>query len=190
MKELIMIIGGIVQSIGVIPYIKEIKQGTTKPNKISWLMWTIAPLIATIAAFSGGVRWSIVPVLMATLIPISIFIASFMNKESYWKIEKFDYICGLLSLITLIFWYITKNPIVAISFAIISDIFAATPTVTKSYKYPETETSTFYVFFLMGILISFIGTKTLDFTSHAFSIYLILLQIVILFSLHHKKLIK
>jgi hypothetical protein len=127
---------------------------------------------------------------MAAIIPISILIASFANKESYWKIENFDYICGGISVLTLILWYLTKNPLVAIGFAILSDIFAATPTVTKSWKYPETETGAFYIFFLLGILISFIGTKTLNFQSHAFSIYLIALQFVILFSLYRNKFIK
>jgi hypothetical protein len=60
-----------------------------------------------------------------------IFLASFVNKKAYWKLEKFDYICGISSALALLLWWLTKEPAIAIVFAIISDAFAAIPTLIK-----------------------------------------------------------
>jgi len=37
-------------------YIRAMLQGKAKPNKVSWIMWSIVPLIAAFAALSDGVR--------------------------------------------------------------------------------------------------------------------------------------
>jgi hypothetical protein len=69
-----------------------------------------------------------------------IFLASFTNKKAYRKLEKIDYICGIFSALALVLWRVTKEPAVATIFAILSDGFAAIPTLRKGWRYPETET--------------------------------------------------
>jgi hypothetical protein len=70
--------------------------------------------------------------------------ASFYNPHAYWKIEKLDYICGIFSLLALLLWVITNEPLVAIIFAIISDILASIPTIIKAWKFPKSETTITY----------------------------------------------
>jgi hypothetical protein len=56
-------------------------------------------------------------------VPLTIFIASFFNKESEWKIGKLDIVCGVLSVLGLVLWLITKVGNVAIFFSIMADLF-------------------------------------------------------------------
>jgi hypothetical protein len=77
--------------------------------------------------------------------PLLVFAISFVNRKSYWKLEKFDYICGACSLLALLLWRITKDPIIAIWFAIASDGSAAIPTIIKSWRYPDTESVEVYI---------------------------------------------
>jgi len=39
---------------GILPYLINTLKGKTKPNKVSWLIWAVAPLIGAAAAFSAG----------------------------------------------------------------------------------------------------------------------------------------
>ncbi|MFA6146145.1 MAG: hypothetical protein WCW66_06735 [Patescibacteria group bacterium] len=190
MLQYLVFVGAAVQLSGVFSYIKETLKGNTKPNKVTWLMWSIAPLIATFAAISSGVRWSVLPVFMAGFCPLLIFIASFVNKNSYWKLEKFDYLCGLCSALALILWGITKEPIIAIVFAIASDLFAGIPTLVKSWKYPETETVTAYITGLFNALTSFAAIKIWNFSSCAFPVYLVIICTSLIFSVYHRKIFK
>lgn len=182
-------VGATVQLVGVISYIKETLKGNTKPNKVTWLLWTIAPLIATFAALADGVRLSVVPVFMAGFGPLLVLLAFFVSKKSYWKLEKFDYLCGLCSLLALVFWGITKEPVIAIIFAIASDAFAATPTLMKSWKYPETETVAAYTTGLFNSLTSFTAIKMWSFAEVAFPVYLVIVNSSLIISVLRKRIL-
>src|SRR5262245_51564538 len=109
----IVFLGVAVQLVGLRSYISGSLRGTTTPNRVTWLMWAIAPLIGVAAAISDGVTWEVVPVLMSGVGPLLIFAASFVNTDSYWKLERFDVWCGVLSVIALVSWGVTRIPEVA-----------------------------------------------------------------------------
>ncbi len=183
----LVFVGAVIQLIGIYPYIKETVRGDTKPNRMSWLMWSLAPLIATAAALTNGVGWAVLPVFMSGFAPLLVFIASFINKNSYWKLERFDYICGACSLLALVLWGITKEPVVAIVFAIASDGFAAVPTLIKSWKYPETETITPFTTGVLNSLTSFAAIKAWTFSAYAFPVYLVFINLSISFAIYRRK---
>lgn len=187
MLEYLVFVGAAVQLAGIYPYIKETVRGDTKPNRVSWLMWSIAPLIATAAAFVNGVGWAVLPVFMSGFGPLLVFIASFVSSKSYWKLERFDFLCGLFSLVALILWGITKEPNIAIVFAILSDGFAAIPTLVKSWKYPETENPMPFTTGVFNSLTSFAAIKIWIFSAYAFPIYLVLINTSIALAIYRRK---
>mgnify|MGYP001576719208 FL=1 len=186
----LVFLGAAVQLIGIWSYIKDTVRGDAKPNRVSWLLWSIAPLIGTAAAISDGVTWEVLPVFMSGFGPLLVFIASFVNKNSYWKLEKFDYWCGASSLLALVLWWVTKIPEVAILFAILSDGLAAVPTLVKSWKYPETENAGPFTAGLFNSLTSFAAVKMWNFSSIAFPIYLVFINISIALAIYRRKIFK
>jgi len=176
MLQYIVLLGAVANLAGGFVYIKETLRGETKPNRVTWLMWAVAPLIATVAGLSDGVRWAVLPVFMSGFVPLLVFVVSFVNPKSYWKLEKFDYICGACSILALVLWGITKEPLVAIFFAIASDGFAAVPTIIKSWKHPDTESVEAYMTGLFNALTSFFALRTFGISELAFPIYLVLVN--------------
>ncbi|EKD25269.1 MAG: hypothetical protein ACD_80C00092G0013 [uncultured bacterium (gcode 4)] len=164
-------------------YLKETIKGNTKPNRVTRLMRAIAPMIATWAALSDGIHRAALPVFMSWFGPFLIFLASFVNKKAYWKLEKFDYICGVSSALALLLWWITKEPVIAIIFAIISDAFAAIPTLIKWWKHPETETVQAFIGGLFSASTAFFALKVFSFTELAFPIYLVVMNILLISSI-------
>lgn len=183
-----MVIGAIAQLLGIYSYIKETLTGNTRPNRITWLLWSIAPLIGVTAAFFDGVSTlALLPVFMAGFGPLLVFIASFINKNSYWKLEKFDYLCGLFSILALILLYFTKQPIIAIIFAVISDALASIPTIIKSYLHPETETLGTYAWSAFTAATSFFAVKMWIPSAVIFPIYLICLNVTLVALVYRKR---
>lgn len=176
MFQYIVLIGAFVQLVGIFFYIRETVRGETKPNRVTWLMWSVAPLIGSVAAFSDGVRWAALPVFMSGFAPLLVFIASFVNSKPYWKLEKFDYFCGVCSILALVLWGITKEPLIAIIFSIASDGFAAVPTIIKSWKHPDSESVEAYTTGLFNSLTSFFALRTFGISELAFPIYLVLVN--------------
>ncbi|MDD5749588.1 MAG: hypothetical protein PHO91_02250 [Patescibacteria group bacterium] len=190
MTQYIVFIGAFVQLAGIYIYVKETIKGNTKPNRVTWLMWSIAPLIATSAALSDGVRLAVLPVFMAGFAPLLVFIVSFANKKSYWRLRTFDYACGTLSILALILWWITKEPVVAIIFALAADFFAAMPTLIKSWKYPETESVEAYSTGVFNSLTSFFALRTFAISEIAFPIYLLILNSSLMLIIYRSRFIK
>jgi len=121
MLEYLVFVAAFATLLATYVYINSMFKGQVKPNRVSWLMWSIAPFIAAAAAISNGVGWPALPVFMSGFSPFLIFTASFVTKKASWKLSSFDYVCGVLSGLALVLWYVTKDPNVAIAFAIASD---------------------------------------------------------------------
>ncbi len=169
----LVIAAGLFNLLTCVSYARDTFLGKTKPNRVTWIMWTVAPLIAAAAAFSKGAGWVALPILMSGLSPAIVLIASFFNPKAYWKLSQLDYLCGACSILAFILWGITQEAAVAILFALLSDLFASLPTVIKAWKHPETESALAYIGGLVNSLAAFLVMQTFDFANLAFPIYLI-----------------
>lgn len=187
MLQYLVIIGAILSLIACFSYIRSMFRGEARPNRISWFMWAIAPFIATAAGLASGVRWAVLPVFMSGFSPFLIFLFSFATKKAYWKLEPFDWICGICSALALILWAITKNADLAILFAILSDGAAAIPTIVKSWTHPETENAFPFLAGLLGAIFAFFAIQTWAFSGYAFPVYLVLVNVIILGAVYRKK---
>jgi hypothetical protein len=187
MFEILVLVAASATLVAALAYIRSMFKGQTKPNRVTWLMWTIAPFTAAFAAFSSGAVWAAVPVLMSGLSPCLILLASFVNKRAYWKLSRFDYACGALSALALVLWYVTANPNVAIVFAIFSDGLAALPTMRKAWRDPQTEFGWLYVVGVFSPLTSFLVAPDWSFAEIAFPAYLVAVNVLLVFSVSKRK---
>jgi hypothetical protein len=189
MLEYLVFVAAVASLFAAAAYIRSMLKGGAKPNRVSWLMWSIAPFIATAAAVSSGVGWAALPVFMSGFSPFLIFTASFVSKQAHWALSSFDYICGLLSGLALIFWYVTADPNVAIVFAMASDGLASIPTLTKSWNHPETEVAWPFLVGVFNAATSFSAITLWAFSAYAFPAYLIAINALLFFSVTQKKLV-
>lgn len=188
MLEYLVIVAAVASLVAAFVYIRSMFVGGTKPNRVSWLMWAIVPLIATAASLSNGVGWAVLPVFMAGFSPFLIFTASFFAKKAYWKLSTFDYFCGALSGLALVMWWVTKEPNVAIVFAIASDALASIPTLTKACTNPETESVWPFIIGVFGAASSLAVATLWIFSEYAFPSYLIIVNIMVLLALYNRQL--
>jgi len=166
--------------IGSYYYIKDTIHGKTRPNRVTWIFWSLAPLVAVYVGYKSGIS---LPLLASTFTagfsPLLIVVASFFNKNSYWRITKFDILCGALSFIAIIIWVVTKNGIISLIFAILADLFAGIPTIIKSWKHSETETAGPYTLGILSQTITLLVIPNLSFQNYAFPLYIILANTII-----------
>ena len=124
---------------GALSYARETVRGRTQPNRVTWLMWTLAPTIAGVAQLSEGVGTGAVLAFSVGLGPFIIFVSTFVSAHAHARLGPFDIGCGVLSLLALMLWLTLDSGTVAIVMSILADGFGALPTVTKSLRAPETE---------------------------------------------------
>ncbi|OGI95086.1 hypothetical protein A3A03_04025 [Candidatus Nomurabacteria bacterium RIFCSPLOWO2_01_FULL_40_18] len=171
-------------------YFKNILYGQTKPNLVSWFLWMLGPFIGVFFQLKAGAGLSVIPVFLAGFGPLVVIVISLLRKNSIWKIGKLDIICGILALLALVFYVFTHNLGISILFAILSDGLAAIPTLTKSWKFPETETASVYAVGIINNILGLLIIKNWVFTIYSFGIYFILINTAIVFCIYHKKIFK
>jgi len=103
--EKFIIFGAVLSFIGQISYLTNTIGGKVKPNKVTWFFWALIPLVAFAAEIKQGVGLVSLMTFMVGFGPLTIFIASFVNKKSYWKIHPLDIFCGFLSVSGLVMWF-------------------------------------------------------------------------------------
>ncbi len=174
----LLIAGSGLQLLGSLYYFWETLAGRIKPNRVTWLLWSAVPFIAVAAELKAGVGWAVLPVFLNGFIPLLVFGASFYNKSAYWRLGIFDYLCGFLSILALALWLISGSAAVAIGFSILADLFAAVPTLIKSWKAPSSESALAYGGTIAGGITGIIGSQSFTFIESGFLVYIVIINTV------------
>lgn len=180
-SENFAILGAVVASLGGLYYLYETIMGKSQPNRVTWLLWGVFPMITFIAQRAQGVEGVVWVTFASSFTPILVFVASFLNKKAYWKSKPTDYFLMIAAIVGIIMWAITDNPNLAIAFALLADLFAAIPTIIKCYQHPESESWIAYGVSSLGLVFSLLAVQSWNFENSAFVIYLVLVNIVMTF---------
>lgn len=167
-----VIIAAAVSSLGSILYLYQTIKGTVQPNRITWILWAVFPMIIFFAQNSQDTGLISIITLSAGVFPLLIVTASLFNKKAYWKTKPFDYACLVLAIIGMILWWLSKDANVAIIFAILADGLAAAPTIKKAYLQPNSESWQAFALATLGFFIGILAIQKWDFANYAFVIYL------------------
>ena len=164
-------LGTAIGAAGALVYLRDTLRGTTQPNRVTWLLWAVAPLLAAAVELSEGVRLQALPTFMVGFMPLLIFIASFHNSAAVWKVRRMDYACGAVSVVGTIVWLATRNGVLAISAAIAADFLAGLPTLVKSWTHPKTETVHSYIGALISMVVLLLTVDQWTFDVVAFPLF-------------------
>jgi len=187
-EHILVIVSVFVSLSGSAAYVFDTLKGKTRPNRVSWFLWAAAPLIGTGAAISSGAdAWATARIFLAGFVPLIVIIVSFVNKQSYWKLTKFDFACGVCSVLALIVWFSADSPVLAILLAAIGDGLASLPTLIKSWKYPETETGWTFVAGFIATLLVLPSIPVWNIQNSAFQIYLLVVNALLVYFIFRKR---
>ena len=164
-------LGTAIGAAGAAVYLRDTLRGTTQPNRVTWLLWALAPLLAAAVEFNEGVGLRALPTFMVGFMPLLIFIGSFHNSASVWKVRRMDYACGAVSVIGTIVWLVTRDGVLAISAAIAADFLAGIPTLMKSWTHPGSETVHSYIGAVISMVILLLTVDHWTFDVVAFPLF-------------------
>ncbi len=182
-----VLLGAFISLLGGLGYLIGTLRGTVQPNRVSWFLWALAPLVAFAAELQEGVGLQSLMTFMVGFLPLVIFLASFANRASAWQLTRFDFVCGVLSLAGIGLWALTRSGDVAIVFSILADALAAVPTFVKASVAPESEGFTPYLSGSISAAITLLTVTDWTFANYAFPMYIcaigLLLTVLVKFRL-------
>lgn len=166
------ILSGIFAVAAWVLYFRDILWGSTRPNAVSFSLWTVLQVIALAAQVDSGASWSVVFMIFVTLGTLSITVLALCGY-GYRKYGRIDALSLVLAVAAIVGWQVTGNPLLAIWLAIAADFFASVPTVVKTAREPYSEELKAWGLITVAAIFGAISTERLDVANLAMPVYLI-----------------
>ena len=171
-------VGVAASTVGQVSYTRDTLRGAAQPNRVTYLLWGVAPLIAFAAEAADGVGIRSLMALAAGVGPLVILAASFARNAGVWRIGVFDYVCGAISVAGTLGWLLTRHGTVALAAAIGADAVAAVPTVVKSWRHPSSENGGVYAGGMVNAACTLLTVDRLTVSLVAFPLYIFIVGLV------------
>lgn len=167
-----IIVAVAIRIIGGTFYLRAVLRRKAQPNPITWFFWALTAGIVFIAQIFEHVGWSAATTFALALTPTAIFIASLRHNLTRAHFTKATIGCGVMAGLGIVLWQITNDPVQAIVFCIIADIFGSVPTLEKAYKQPHSEVALPYWLSVISMGVTLLIIDTWTFANYAFPIYI------------------
>jgi hypothetical protein len=177
MLEILGIIGGLFGLVSCVPYIRDIFLLKVKPQRATFLIWSLLGAIAFFSQLAKGATNSLWLPGLETFGVIAIFILSI--KYGLGGFNKRDYMALLIAAIGLIIWYFTKEAAVALYLIILVDAVGSYLTVHKAYVLPESETHFAWILSAIGGVFAVISVGSFNIILLSYPIYLVFANLAV-----------
>ncbi len=85
----------------IVPYVKSVVSGTTRPSLVSWFGWAFLFAIDTVAQASKGLDWSLaVPLIGTFSTAIIAFIALRLGHAVWTRADRFSIGLGVTAIVS------------------------------------------------------------------------------------------
>lgn len=172
MQELFTIISAILILIAAPPYIIDTIRGNTKPERITWLIFSVLGIIAFVSQLLLGASWSLVFSGLDTLASILVFSMSIkLGTGGHTNLDIIALITATIGVLIAVF---TKEPIISLLGVIIADLSGVVLTVKKTYKNPKSETSITWILVGTASLFGVLSVSEISFAILLYPVYLMI----------------
>src|SRR2546421_60415 len=96
----------------VVPYVRDVLAGRTKPNIASWTTWTLLFVVATFAEIGAGEYRT--AFFTGSISLETALVALLGGRYAYAKYTRFDAACQAGALSGFLAWWLFDNPLAAV----------------------------------------------------------------------------
>ena len=107
----------------------------------------------------------------------AVIVVSF--KTGYFAFSRFDHACLSISLLSLVIWILTSNPLYALVLNVIVDALGTLAIANKLYAHPGTEDTRAWSLSLAVAALNVFAVASLDLSNALYPIYLIFANMLI-----------
>ena len=165
------LLSGALSVLAFLPYIRDTLRGRTRPERASWLIWSVLSSTAFFSLIHEGATSSLWFVGVQAAGTICVFLLSikrgvggFMRTSDRWVL------CA--AALGLALWYVTDNAAYALAITIVISALGGAVTVVKAFRSPGTETFSTWLAFLMSSALAVYSVGQLDPVLLAYPMYL------------------
>lgn len=107
----------------------------------------------------------------------SLAILGLSLKRGVGGLTRLDKACYLILAVDMALWLTTANTLLALHLTVLADLIAFTPTLVKTWRFPNSETPLFYVLGTVASLLSVVAVGGYSYGVLLFPLYLALINL-------------
>jgi hypothetical protein len=169
---------GLLLLLGNIPYILSIRRGDTRPNRVTWGIWTTIGFILLGSYYAIGATNTLWLPIAQVISQLLITYYAFKYSQGRW--QRIDRACMAGAGLSLLLWWRSGSPLVALGMNIAMDILGAIPTIDKVYRDPASEDLVFWTMSFAASVLNLVAIENFSLSFIVFPIYLFGLNLVML----------
>lgn len=170
MKDYFAVAALVVSVAANIPYVIDTIKGRAKPERISWLLWTLLGLTYYFSAvFADGATWFTFGELIG---PGLIFLLAL--KFGVGGRSKFDLYSLSVALVAFSLLFVFDNVLIGLALALIVDGIGAMLTIRKLRIDPTSESRVFWAMGVLSALLALISLTRYNLETVIFPVYVLL----------------
>jgi len=184
MKDISAILALLLSVTSGLPYIRDMVRGTVRPERISWLLWTLlgATYLVTAILEDGPILFQ----LGQLMLPATVFILSFKyGVGGRSRLDKYSLVVASVAFTMLL---ITGDAVLSLLLALSVDAIGAALTIRKVIIDPASESRLFWSMNFFAAVFALMSLDTFTFETTAFPLYLLLLTAFLAVKSNSKKL--
>lgn len=171
MKNFFLVLSAVITIVSVLPYARDILKGTTKPNIVSWITWTLLTGIATAAEIAAHEYVAAIFTSSAVLETATIVFLGV--KHGYVRYTTFDTVCQIAAIVGIVLWQLFNSPAIGVVASVTIDFIGALPTVRHSWRSPDEETWQAYTMAGLGGAFAIAALSTHNWISLPYAVYIV-----------------
>jgi hypothetical protein len=140
------VLGCLAALVGVadtIPYLRDMRRGTTRPHRGTWLLWSVVAIVAFWSQRACGATWSLVVCGTQAVLTTATFVLALRVGEG--GLARRDIALLGVAGSGLLGWAFVDLPVVATFGVAVADLAGALLMLPKAYREPESETASTFV---------------------------------------------
>lgn len=158
-----------------LPYLRDTIQGSTQPQRASWLIWTVLSSISFASQVAEGATSSLWYAGIQSGGTALIFILAIW-KGAGGYLNRRDGVILTLAAMGLGLWYATDSALWALGISISVSLLGGAVTVVKAYRNPQSETASCWLISFAAAICALGSVGTIDPVLMAYPAYLVLLN--------------
>lgn len=164
------VLSGVIGVIGMVPYIRDILLRKTKPERATWWIWLSLNFVAFAAQWAAGATWSL-GMTVGQIIAL-LLIASLSIPYGYGTFSLKHIISLVVAAFGIILWRLTDEPVLALVIVVIVDFLAFWLTIRKTWRAPDTETLSAWVFATVAAAFGALAVASFDAVKLMYPLYI------------------
>jgi hypothetical protein len=172
------IIAGCISVLAFCPYLISILKGKTKPNRVTWWIWSLLGVLLFYSYRASGATDTLWVPLSYMITPLITALLSIKYGVGGWT--KFDLMCLFAAATSTLVWFVSGSPSTAVLLYLCIDLFGILPTIRKTFFYPEQEDKLAWLLMVIANALNIAAAGKFEFSIIVYPLYMLLCGCVIL----------